>query len=163
MVMARLLGPRGDYRQQSGCLRSDLLAGACWGREADEQACVFERVCRVSVQHSRLLIAAISVSTSAVGCVTMPSDGCRCVMLHPPAKSHVMGSRAPLQAGAGRGMAACRFLEDARLGYRPMNEAEQRPPQIALGYPWASSLVCRLHARPRRRCWVRAWWSNSLS
>jgi hypothetical protein len=162
MVMARLLGPRGDYRQQvAACGQTCWQAPVGDARLMSKRVCV--SVCRVSVQHSRLLIAAISVSTSAVGCVTMPSDGCRCVMLHPPAKSHVMGSRAPLQAGAGRGMAACRFLEDARPGYRRMNGAEQRPPQIALGYPWASSLVCRLHARPRRRCWVRAWWSNSLS
>lgn len=36
----------------------------------------------------------------------------------------------------------------------PIVSAELRPPQIALGYPWASSLVCRRHAQPDMRRWV---------
>lgn len=32
--------------------------------------------------------------------------------------------------------------------------AAQSPPQMALGVPRASRVVCRLHARPRRRRWV---------
>jgi hypothetical protein len=78
-------------------------------------------------------------------------------------KAHVMGSRSPLQAGAGQGMAAGRFLERRSATRRPMSTAECLPPQIALGDPSASSLVCRLQARPSRRCWVRPRWSHSLS
>jgi hypothetical protein len=137
----------------SGVLR--LLAGVCWGaREADEHA-------RAGSMYGNVLMAAISVRVPAVGCVTMPSKGCRCLMLHPP-KPHVMGSRAPLQAGAGRDMAHISISGRYSARMRPMIEAQQRPPQIALGYPWASSLVCRLHARPCRTCWAQAWWSDSL-
>lgn len=49
----------------------------------------------------------------AVGCVTSASDAC--LMLHASAKSHVIDSPVPVTGGRG-GLAACRFLEDARLG-----------------------------------------------
>jgi hypothetical protein len=66
-------------------------------------------------------------------------------MLHPPAAPPVVGSRVPLQAGAGRGR-CCTSISGRRSAARcPIAGAARRPPQIALGVPWASSLVCRLH------------------
>jgi hypothetical protein len=66
--------------------------------------------------------------------------GARCLMLHhPPAAPPVVGSRFPLQAGAGRGR-SCRSISGRRSATgRPMEAAAQRAPQIALGYPWPAA------------------------
>ncbi|EUC46232.1 hypothetical protein COCMIDRAFT_25664 [Bipolaris oryzae ATCC 44560] len=48
------------------------------------------------------------------------------------------------RAACRDGLAACRFLEDGRLAAGPMASSEHRPPQMALGYPRASRVVCRV-------------------
>jgi hypothetical protein len=98
----------------------------------------------------------------AVGRVTTPQ---RWVQMSDAASTeapHVVGSQFPLQAGAGRGR-GCRSISGRRSATgRPMACGASSPPQIALGRPWASSLVCRLHARPRRRAAVESPSSLSL-
>lgn len=89
--------------------------------------------------------------------------GGRWMQMSDAAEAHVVGSRVPLQAGACRGAGRRKSISGRRsAATRPIAGAAQRLPQIALGLPWSSLVVCRLHARPRRRCWARAGWGHSL-
>ena len=99
-----------------------------------------------------VLIAAISAKVLPVGCVTSADADvdAACILEGPMSCSVVSVAGEHWQGQAG-----CALISGRRSAARwPIVSAELRPPQIALGYPWASSLVCRRHGQPGRRRWV---------
>ena len=103
-------------------------------------------LCRVNV----MLIDAISAELQPVGCVTCADVDAACI---PEGSCHA--SLSPLQIVAGKGWLHIDFWKT--LGYGMANRvAESAPTPDRAGYPWASSLVCRRHAQPGKRRWVRA-------
>jgi hypothetical protein len=99
-----------------------------------------------------VLIAAISVKVLPVGCVTSAdADVDAACILERPMSCFVVLVAGPHEQGQAGYMSISGRRSAARW---PIVSAELCPPQIALGYPWASSLVCRRHAQPGRRRWV---------
>jgi hypothetical protein len=120
------------------------LAEACW-------------VARLTVDQSRrvpgecavVLIAAISLQWCAVTCMVWrrwECDGGKppWMRMSDAAQAHVVSSRVPLQAGAVQGgsgwcvwcVAACRFLEDARLEHGQWATVCSARPRSRLGAAW---------------------------